>query len=54
MKDAREDRLAAALRENLRRRKARARALGDGPADTPDPDPAQEAGTGQEEPGRDA
>ena len=53
MKDAREDRLAAALRENLRRRKARARALDDGPAETPDDDAPKDGGAGREEPGRD-
>ncbi|HSO43777.1 MAG TPA: hypothetical protein VLR47_13230 [Rhodospirillales bacterium] len=37
---SREERLAAALRENLRKRKAQARARngGDGPAGGPDPD----------------
>lgn len=32
----REERLAAALRENLRRRKAQARKLGEGKPETPD------------------
>ena len=36
----REARLAAALRENLRKRKAQARARGDAPAKPPGKDPA--------------
>ena len=38
----REERLAAKLRENLRRRKAQARALGDMPA-APEPNAGEEA-----------
>jgi hypothetical protein len=37
--EARRDKLAAALRENLKRRKARARALGNKKADPPPPRP---------------
>ncbi|MFN3776964.1 MULTISPECIES: hypothetical protein [Sphingomonas] len=39
-KDERAERLAAALRENLKRRKAQAREQGEGPA--PDPAPRDE------------
>ena len=37
-KDEKAERLAAALRENLRRRKAQARETGDRPADPPKPE----------------
>jgi hypothetical protein len=40
---AREERLAAKLRENLRRRKAQARALGDSDATQPLPNPPRES-----------
>jgi hypothetical protein len=44
--DARRDKLAAALRENLKRRKARTRALGNKKADpsAPRPNPANKSG----------
>jgi hypothetical protein len=35
--ESRKDRLAAALRENLKRRKARSRAVAERPAEPPDP-----------------